>query len=138
MSESGDGSRQGIGLIQSKINAIISNAKLSCGDTFAADEAVKFDLDSDGKIDVSILDESRFSCPEFWASFYCGNAGCAIHLITTDDYMRGHARDWEIITTKYGERVVLLSLHGSACNESGSTTCHKVFAISKGKLVYQK
>ena len=138
VSGSADSSQQTTGLIQSKINAIISNEKKSCGDNFATDEVVKLDLDLDGNIDLGILDESGFSCPEFGVSYYCGSAGCSIHLITTDDYMRGYAQGWEIITTQFGERLVLMSLHGSACKKEGSITCHKVISISKGKLVYQK
>ena len=138
VSGSADSSQQTTGLIQSKINAIISNEKKSCGDNFATDEVVKLDLDLDGNIDLGILDESGFSCPEFGVSYYCGSAGCSIHLITTDDYMRGYAQGWEIITTQFGERLVLMSLHGSACKKEGSITCYKVISISKGKLVYQK
>ena len=138
VSGSADSSQQTTGLIQSKINAIISNEKKSCGDNFATDEVVKLDLDLDGNIDLGILDESGFSCPEFGVSYYCGSAGCSIHLITTDDYMRGYAQGWELITTQFGERLVLMSLHGSACKKEGSITCYKVISISKGKLVYQK
>ena len=112
--------------------------KKSCGDNFATDQAVKLDLDLDGNIDLGILDESGSSCPEFGASYYCGSGGCSIHLITTDDYKRGLVQGWEIITTQSGERLVLMSLHGSACNEVGFITCYKVISISKGKLVYQK
>jgi hypothetical protein len=138
MIASADSSQQTTGLIQSKINAIISNEKKSCGDNFATDQAVKLDLDLDGNIDLGILDESGFSCPEFGASYYCGSGGCSIHFITTDDYKRGLVQGWEIITTQSGERLVLMSLHGSACNEVGFITCYKVISISKGKLVYQK
>jgi len=138
VSASADSSQQTIGLIQSKINAIISNEKKSCGDNFYTDQAVKLDLDLDGSIDLGILDESGFSCPKFGVSYYCGSAGCSIHLITTADYMRGHVRGWEIITTQFGERLVLMSLHGSACKKEGSITCYKAVSISKGKLVYQK
>ena len=102
VSASADSSQQTIGLIQSTINAIISNEKKSFGDNLYTDQAVKLDLDLDGNIDLGILDESGFSCPKFGASYYCGSAGCSIHLITTADYMRGHVRGWEIISTKIG------------------------------------
>ena len=76
------------------------NAEKNCGDSFTAEAAVTLDLDLDGNIDLGILDESGFSCPEFGVSAYCGSAGCSVHLITADDYIRGHAQGWEIITTQ--------------------------------------
>ena len=131
-------SQQVIDLIQSKVNSIISIAKKDCGDSFTSEPAVHLDLDLDGNIDLGILDESGFSCPEYGVSYYCGSAGCSVHLITADHHKYGHAQGWEIITTKWGSRIVLMHLHGSACDEVGSTSCYKVYSISKGKLVYQK
>jgi len=135
---SADSSQQDIDLIQRKINSIISNAEKNCGDSFTAEAAVTLDLDLDGNTDLGILDESGFSCPKYGVSHYCGSAGCSVHLITADHHIYGHSQGWEIITTKWGTRVVLMHLHGSACDEVGSTSCHKVYSISKGKLVYQK
>jgi hypothetical protein len=132
-------SQQASDLIQNKINSITSNAKIDCGDSFELGEAaVKLtDLDLDGNIDLGIIDESGYSCPELGASYYCGSGGCSIHLITVDDYLQGHAQGWEIITTQFGENLILMSLHGSACDEPGFLTCYKVLSISEGKLVYQ-
>lgn len=132
-------SEQASDLIQSKINSIISNAKTDCRDSFELGEAaVKLiDLDLDGDIDLGVIDESGYSCPEFGASYYCGSGGCSIHLITANDYLQGHAQGWEIITTQFRKKQILMSLHGSACNEPGFLICHKLLSISEGKLVFQ-
>ena len=126
--------------IQNKINSITQDARMECGDSFKLNEAaiVLEDLDLDGEIDFGVLNEAGYSCSEFGASYYCGSGGCSIHLITMEDYLRGTAQSWEIITTQHGEKVVLLSLHGSSCDEPGSTVCYKVISISKGKFIYQK
>ena len=137
---SSNSSQQASDLIQNKINSITSNAKIDCGDSFELSEAAVnlTDLDLDGNIDLGILDESGYSCPEFGASYYCGSGGCSIHLITVDDYLKGLAQGWEIVTTNLGKSLILMSLHGSACDEPGFLTCYKVLSISEGKLVYQK
>ena len=125
--------------IQEKINSITQEAKMECGDSFELDEtAVTLeDLDLDGKIDLGVLNEAGYSCPEF-GSYYCGSGGCSIHLVTADGYLRGTAQGWEIITTQYGKKVILMSLHGSSCDEPGTTTCYKAISMSKDKYVYQK
>jgi hypothetical protein len=126
--------------IQTKISSIIQSAKNECGNTFQVSKSgVKLiDLNSDGEIDLGVVDEAGYSCTELGSSMYCGSGGCSVHLITVNDYLSGAAQGWEIITTRYDEQVILMSLHGSSCSEPGNRVCYFTVSIADGDLIYQK
>lgn len=123
------------GQFDDRIDAIISSAKADCGDyAFALSErTVAYeDMSSDGSIDFAIVDEAGFSC-SIGASFYCGSAGCKVHFIAEKNILSGMAQAWEIANDGDGRPVARLSLHGSACDQSGYQVCHKYLTISDGR-----
>lgn len=123
------------GQFDDRIDAIISSAKANCGNYVfeLSEQAVSYeDLSSDGSIDLAIVDEAGFSC-SIGASFYCGSAGCQVHFIAEKNILSGMVQAWEIVNSNDRKSVVRLSLHGSACDQSGHQVCHKYLTISDSR-----
>ena len=122
------------------LTSLLETAESDCGASFKLeDTAVTYlDLTEDGTNDIIVVDESGFSCPDNGASYYCGSGGCQVHFLADADQVLGQAQSWEIMQTKHGKKVILLGLHGSACNEAGAVACFKAMSFSDGRFVYQK
>ena len=122
------------------LTSLLATAESDCGASFnLEDTAVTYlDLTEDGTNDIIVVDESGFSCPDNGASYYCGSGGCQVHFLADADQVLGQAQSWEVIQTKHGKKVILLGLHGTACNEAGAVACFKAMSFSDGRFVYQK
>ena len=122
------------------LTSLLKTAESDCGTSFKLeDTAVTYlDLTEDGANDIIVVDESGFSCPDNGASYYCGSGGCQVHFLAESDQVQGQVQGWEIMQTKHGKKVMLLGLHGSACDEPGAVTCFKAMSFSDGRFVYQK
>ena len=57
--------------------------------------------------------------------------------MTEVDKLSGFARDWEILQTRQGNKIILMWLHESACDEIGAVDCFKIISVSDGRFVYQ-
>lgn len=125
--------------LDDRLASIIERAEQNCGSSFILeDKAVTYiELTSDSINSVIVVDEDGFQCPYTGPSTYCGSGGCKVHLLTEVEQLSGFARGWEIIQTQQGKKVILLSLHGSACEEVGTVGCFKVISVFEGRLVYQ-
>ena len=121
------------------VSKILTSAKQDCGSSFILkDNAVtQTDLNSDGITDIVTVDEGGFKCLDTEGSAYCGSGGCRVHFITEVDKLSGFARDWEILQTRHGKKIILLLLHGSACGEIGVVDCFKVISVTNGRFIYQ-
>ena len=122
-----------------RLSFIIEKAKQNCGSSFILEDnaVTQIDLSSDGINDIIVVDEDGFQCPHTGASTYCGSGGCKVHLLAETDALSGFARGWEIVQTQQGKKVILLSLHGSACGEVGTVVCFKAIFVTDGRLIYQ-
>lgn len=121
------------------LTSLLKTAESDCGTSFKLDDtAVTYlDLTEDGIHDIIVVDESGFICPDNGASYYCGSGGCQVHFLAEADQVQGQVQGWEIMQTKHGKKVILLGLHGSACNAIGTVTCFKAMTFNDGRFVYQ-
>jgi hypothetical protein len=85
------------------------------------------DFNGDGKPDY-FLDFSAIDCPSA-PSFYCGSAGCTLVVVMSDgegyrEVFNSNVRGWSIARSG-DHQVLVLDLHGSACNRSGADACRR-------------
>ena len=119
--------------------SIIQTAKQDCSSSFILEDKAltHIDLTCDGLNDIVVVDEAGFQCPETGASTYCGSGGCKLYFLAKNDELSGFSQGWEILETNYGEKVILLGLHGSAYGEAGSVACFKAISFTDGRFVHQ-
>ncbi len=106
-------------------DTLLAEAAAMCADqdkgVFGSEGAVlHLDVSGDGQPDT-LVDEGRFTCTTA-ASLYGGSGGSMLHVIVGDvqsDFLvQGH----EILNWA-GRTILLLALHGSACNSIGADPC---------------
>ena len=138
--------------IDQKISHILevkrSNCEKNAGEFKIVDRTDRFPdqktiteiaVDLDANIEkITIIDESGFVCSDNSASYYCGSAGCRLHLVSSTDYLSLVVQGWEIIQNSYGDLIFLGALHGSFCNELGMVPCFNTIYFHGGKFVYKK
>ena len=126
--------------LKANVNEIIENGKKACGPSFQLKEnAVKYiDMSGDGEIDVTVVDEHEFFCPDEGYSYYCGSGGCMVYFLAETDQLEGLIRGWEVLQSEWGDKIILLALHGSSCRQAGAVPCFKAISFYKGRFVSQK
>jgi len=108
--------------LASKIEA----AQQACADfdngEFALEWGAVSRVDLDGDLDRDwVLDESAFACSTA-VSLYCGTGGCQSHFLVEDTVATLLNQGWDVVT--FGRlRVLLLDVHGSACDGINPTAC---------------
>ena len=117
----------------------IDKACIKLGGTLSVQKkAVRiFDLNSNNVADLVVVDKALLSCSA-GDSIYCGSDGCGIHFLAENNLAVITAQSWEFLKSKSGTQLMLLSLHGSKCNEQGTKVCYKALSFDKGTLIYQK
>jgi len=94
------------------------------------------DLNGDGIADW-IFDTGAMQCE--MASFWCGSAGCTLHLYVSHE--GSHALVWQSNAhawkpTKIGGKAgIQFDLHGSACNRTGSAACRQRYVFQGPRLI---
>ena len=125
--------------VQDRLDSLLVEAHESCeydGGVLklSGDEVAKYDLDNDGSIDLTILNELEYKCSSS-ASLFQGTAGAVIHLMTDVDYSYGYARQYEYIKAFNDVPTVLFHLHGISCDEVGFVPCVSVVSIHEGRFI---
>ena len=128
--------------IESRITELLTQAKEDCASDggvleLSGDEVNKFDFDADGVTDLSILNEIDYNCSSS-ASLFQGTAGAVVHIMTDKDYFSGYVREVQAVTAFNNKQVILLGLHGSACNEVGYVSCVKAITLHEGRIISTK
>lgn len=108
----------------------LSQAKAECAAlengvlTVEADAITSVDLTGDGAAD-EILDYSKISCSTA-LTYWCGSGGCAVGFYANGAKLEIAARNWTVIN--WSETPILLtSLHGTGCGDTGANPCYKAF-----------
>ena len=120
--------------------AKVTQARQACtaiqkGDFALAWGAVtRTDLDGDLHPDW-VLDDSAFACSTA-ASLYCSTGGCMSHFLIDDVVASFQNQGWTALTFGRG-RVLLTSVHGSACGGIGSAPCYIAYAWDKEEKVWR-
>ena len=128
--------------VENRITELLIQAKEDCASDggvleLSGDEVNKFDFDADGVTDLSILNEIDYNCSSS-ASLFQGTAGAVVHIMTDKDYFSGYVRDVQAVTAFNNKQVILLGLHGSACNEVGYVSCVKAITLHEGRIISTK
>ena len=104
----------------------IEAAQQACADfengEFALEWGAVSRVDLDGDLDRDwVLDESAFACSSA-VSLDCGSGGCQSHFLVEDTVATLLNQGWDVVT--FGRlRVLLLDVHGSACDGINPTPC---------------
>ena len=106
--------------VENRIAELLTQAKEDCTSDggvleLSGSEVNKFDFDEDGVTDLSVLHEIDYNCSSS-ASLFQGTAGAVVHIMTDKDYFSGYVREVQAVTAFNNKQVILLGLHGSACN----------------------
>ncbi|MDB4251675.1 hypothetical protein N9831_03110 [Amylibacter sp.] len=128
--------------IENRIDELLTQAKEDCASDggvlkLSGNEVNKFDFDGDGVTDLSILHEIDYNCSSS-ASLFQGTAGAVVHIMTDKDYFSGYVREVQTVTAFNNKQVILLGLHGSACDEAGYIRCVKAITLHEGRIIGTK
>ena len=128
--------------IENRIDELLTQAKEDCASDggvlkLSGNEVNKFDFDGDGVTDLSILHEIDYNCSSS-ASLFQGTAGAVVHIMTDKDYFSGYVREVQVVTAFNNKQVLLLGLHGSACDEAGYIRCLKAITLHQGRIISTK
>lgn len=128
--------------IENRIDELLTQAKEDCASDggvleLSGSEVNKFDYDGDGVTDLSILHEIDYNCSSS-ASLFEGTAGAVVHIITDKDYFSSYVREVQAVTAFNNKKVILLGLHGSACDEPGYIRCVKAITLHEGRIISTK
>ena len=128
--------------IENRIDELLTQAKEDCASDggvleLSGNEVNKFDFDEDGVTDLSILHEIDYNCSSS-ASLFQGTAGAVVHIMTDKDYFSGYVREVQVVTAFNNKQVLLLGLHGSACDEAGYIRCLKAITLHQGRIISTK
>ncbi|MDA8914603.1 hypothetical protein N9I17_05840 [Amylibacter sp.] len=128
--------------VENRIAELLTQAKEDCASDggvldLSGDEVNKFDFDGDGVTDLSVLHEIDYNCSSS-ASLFQGTAGAVVHIMTDKDYFSGYVREVQAVTAFDNKQVILLGLHGSACDEAGYIRCVKAITLHEGRIISTK
>jgi len=128
--------------VENRIDELLTQAKEDCASDggvleLSGSEVNKFDFDEDGVTDLSILHEIDYNCSSS-ASLFQGTAGAIVHIMTDKDYFSGYVREVQAVTAFNNKQVILLGLHGSACDEAGYVSCIKAITLHEGRIISTK
>ena len=128
--------------IENRIDELLTQAKEDCASDggvleLTGSEVNKFDYDGDGETDLSVLHEIDYNCSSS-ASLFQGTAGAVVHIMTDKDYFSGYVREVQAVTAFKNKQVILLGLHGSACDEAGYIRCVKAITLHEGRIIGTK
>ena len=87
------------------------------------------DVSGDGQRD-EIIDSRHFSCSTS-ASYFCGTGGCVITVIVDGKPTEFFAKGYKVVTW-HSQPLLLLAVHGAACNGTGVRKCYEVHVWSQG------
>ncbi|EAR50381.1 hypothetical protein OG2516_16731 [Oceanicola granulosus HTCC2516] len=120
-----------------RVQAILTEAANECaaldaGSLEVAPEGVtRVDLDGDGKADDQVVDFEHIFC-QWNMSAWHGTGGAPIHFVIDGQTSeRWWGFTWDVVDF-HGTRVILLSRHGSTCDDYGAAPCVQAMVAFDG------
>lgn len=128
--------------INQRVQGAMINADKRCsankGSFSVQNNAVRrFDLTSNGAADLLVIQESLFTCST-GNSIFCDAGGCHMTFITENSNLQVKGIDWELVKSKAGNDVVLISLPKQECENKDLQVCYKALTVHNGYLSWQK
>lgn len=120
---------------QNRTEAILDEARATCealdaGTLEVGEQAITAaDLDGDGAADDRVVDFNHVQC-QWNGSQWHGTGGAPLHFVIDDTRSAswwGHT--WKTVDFD-GVRVILLSRHGSLCDDYGAAPCIQAIVVA--------